>query len=123
MSKAGAATSAGKATADLWLLPSYLVIAIFSSAFINVNTFSMHGLYRNRLMRAYLGASNEERNPDPYTKFDSSGNMDVSDAPSGPSAPTLVINLTLNLVAGRNLAWQERKAEPMDEPRQILVRN
>ena len=37
---------------------------------IDVNEFSMHGFYRNRLARAYLGATNPKRSPDPFTGFD-----------------------------------------------------
>ena len=37
--------------------------------FVDVNEFSMHLFYRNRLVRAYLGASNLKRNPHPFTGF------------------------------------------------------
>jgi Patatin-like phospholipase len=37
---------------------------------IGVNKFSMHALYRNRLIRAYLGASRYTRSPNPFTGFD-----------------------------------------------------
>ena len=94
------------------LLLSYLFVAVFASVFVNVNTFSMHGLYRNRLMRAYLGASRENRNPDPYTKFDPADNLPVKEAEARPDAPLHILNTTLNLVATDKLAWQERKAEP-----------
>lgn len=32
-------------------------------------------MYRNRLIRAYLGASNEHREPNPFTGFDSEDNI------------------------------------------------
>jgi hypothetical protein len=40
--------------------------------FINLNLFSLHAGYRNRLIRAFLGASRpgNERNPNPFTGFD-----------------------------------------------------
>jgi hypothetical protein len=37
---------------------------------IHLNKFSMHGMYRDRLVRAYLGASRVNRAPDPFTGFD-----------------------------------------------------
>jgi hypothetical protein len=107
-----------------------------------VNRFSLHGMYRNRLVRAYLGASNcradgiERRMPDPFTDFALTDNFplhSLCDAPaprqvpqgtqspgapggldddeSGPPCrPLTIINTTLNLVHGDNLAWQQRKA-------------
>ena len=51
--------------------------AIFLSIFIGVNRFSMHGLYRNRLIRAYLGASRYNRDPDRFTGFDENDNLQM----------------------------------------------
>jgi hypothetical protein len=42
---------------------------------IGVNKFSMHALYRNRLIRAYLGASRLFRDPDLFTGFDENDNL------------------------------------------------
>jgi len=80
---------------------------------MNVNRFSAHGLYRNRLVRAYLGASNPNRQPDPFTGFDPSDNVPLYKLTEGASPrPLLVINATLNLVkSAEHLAWQQRKAE------------
>ncbi|HYI11364.1 MAG TPA: patatin-like phospholipase family protein [Thermoanaerobaculia bacterium] len=44
--------------------------AWFLSRRIGVNRFSMHALYRNRLIRAYLGASRYSRRPNPFSGFD-----------------------------------------------------
>ena len=46
------------------------LLAWFVSLFIGVNNFSMHAFYRNRLIRAYLGASRHTREPNPFTGFD-----------------------------------------------------
>jgi hypothetical protein len=64
---------------------SYLLFAAAPFAFglaalvmgmvVNVNRFSLHGMYRNRLVRAYLGASNDRRHPDPFTGFDPADNL------------------------------------------------
>jgi hypothetical protein len=87
------------------------LLALFANMFININTFSLHGMYRMRLTRSYLGASNFARHPDSFTNFDSTDNMYETDLPSR-DAPLHVINTALNLVATRNMAWQQRKAEP-----------
>jgi len=87
------------------------LVALFANKFININTFSLHGMYRMRLTRAYLGASNFARHPNDFTNFDSSDNMYETDMLC-KGAPLHIINTALNLVATRNMAWQQRKAEP-----------
>jgi Patatin-like phospholipase len=80
---------------------------------INPNRFSMHAMYRDRLIRAYLGASNQKRRPNPFTGFDPEDNPKMHEVwareESGRKLMP-VINIALNLVGGENLAWQERKA-------------
>ena len=51
--------------------------AVVLSICIGVNRFSMHSLYRNRLIRAYLGASRYERDPDGFTGFDPHDNLQM----------------------------------------------
>jgi len=88
---------------------------------IDVNKFSLHNLYKNRLIRCYLGASNiAGRNAQPFTGFDDGDDFplrQLGGTATGASADSLepaqrpfhVINATLNLAQGKNLAWQERK--------------
>lgn len=57
---------------------SAILLAAFSSNYININKFSLHGLYRNRLIRAYLGASRGQRTPNPFTGFDSLDNLPMT---------------------------------------------
>lgn len=90
--------------------------SIVLAFFINVNKFSLHSLYRFRLIRAYLGASNSSRKPDLFTGFDDNDNiqMHALASPAGSDAktkPLHIVNIALNLVGGHELAWQERKAE------------
>ncbi len=49
----------------------------FLSRRVNLNVFSLHGGYRTRLIRAFLGASRppRERHPNPFTGFDPSDNL------------------------------------------------
>lgn len=87
------------------------LVSILAARWVNINTFSLNGMYRDRLARAYLGASHAERKPSPFTGFCGTDDMPMADIhPS--QRPFHVINLTLNLVGGSRLAWQQRKAEP-----------
>lgn len=78
------------------------------ACFLNVNTFSLHGAYRDRLVRAYLGASNSYRRANPFTGFDEKDNRQLHRLRS--QRPFHILNATLNLLQGSNLAWQDRKA-------------
>ena len=94
---------------------------------IDTNKFSLRAMYEMRLVRAYLGASRPtcDRQPDPFTGFDPRddfpiGHLFPAQDPTlekggraTGSPPMHVVNVTLNLVAGGNLAWQQRKAESM----------
>ncbi|MGH9326202.1 MAG: hypothetical protein ACRD2B_05875 [Terriglobia bacterium] len=89
------------------------LVACLANWAIDINTFSLHGMYRMRLARAFLGASNLERRPDPFTHFDpEDSRLHEKDLPYERGVPLHVINTTLNLVATKNLAWRQRKAEP-----------
>jgi hypothetical protein len=102
--------------ATLIVLGIAAALAILGNLFINVNTFSLHGMYRMRLTRAYLGASNFARHADPFTNFDREDNLYeqeilLASKDGRDAAPLHVIGTALNLVGTRKLAWQQRKAE------------
>jgi Patatin-like phospholipase len=84
---------------------------------VNINRFSLHALYRNRIIRAFLGSARAgatpARAPDPFTGFDFTDNrLMAAVLPSGSPVRLLhVINMALNVVSSENPAWQERKAE------------
>jgi hypothetical protein len=64
--------------ATLWVFVALATLLAFvMSQRLNVNFYSMHGMYRNRLIRAYLGASRWFRRPDPFTGFDPQDNIDM----------------------------------------------
>jgi hypothetical protein len=88
---------------------SFLALSWFLARYVNINTFSLHGMYRDRLVRAYLGASNPSRRANLFTGFD--GHDDLPVATMRATRPLHVLNLTLNLVRPDKLAWQQRKAE------------
>lgn len=106
----------GEATGHEWLVVLfYLAFCLLWSSFINVNKFSLHGMYRERLIRAYLAASNRNRHPHLFTGFDENDNLPL--CALSPRRPLHLINMALNLVHGSNLAWQERKAESFSASR------
>ena len=124
-----------------WLLglpPGLLLVAFVLSWRVDVNEFSMHHFYKNRIVRSYLGASRDsrmsssDRAPDPFTGFDSGDDLKVAYlryTPGGEQharnarrtdnredvrryvGPIPIVNTALNLVKGDDLAWQERKAQ------------
>ncbi len=129
------------------MVPAYLLSGVGLAAvlggadsWIRTNRFSMHGVYRDRLVRAFVGparaASSDckpgdptpcgrtpgdaARRPDPFTRFDPGDNPTLSSlaqvgtgAPDGTGWRLLpVINATLNLSASRRADWADRKAAP-----------
>lgn len=97
--------------AHTWIWVISLVVGLLVNWAININTFSLHGMYRMRLMRAFLGASNTRRNPDMFTGFDDRDLVWETEVPCGPGVPLHLINATVNLVGTSDLAWAQRKAE------------
>ncbi len=89
------------------------VIAAVMAWRVDINQFSLHQLYRNRLVSCYLGASNTQRSPNRFTGLDKTDELALQDLKpdQGYDGPYLVLNAALNLVKGQDLAWQERKAE------------
>lgn len=105
---------------------------------LDVNEFSMHHFYRNRLVRCYLGASNKDRTESshPFTGFSYSDDIRLRDLRTSKSTlfdlpefyeksvlkgrdrrkrfryvgPYHIIGTALNLVRGNDLSWQKRKA-------------
>jgi hypothetical protein len=103
----------------LLLLVVLLAIALSMSLAIGANAFSLHAMYGNRLVRAYLGATRARRRPHWFTGFDPDDNLPLHDEGPAPGScawppvrPFHVVNIALNLVApsDRRLAWQQRKA-------------
>ena len=116
-------------------------ITIIACVYININLFGLNAFYANRLVRCYLGASRPReaptegrpnfaptnspvpvRRPNPITGFDPTDDFPMRDLAIVPSwddddlvadyrGPYHLVNAAMNLVAGSELAWQERMAE------------
>ncbi|MGC2247559.1 MAG: patatin-like phospholipase family protein [Terriglobales bacterium] len=104
--------------------PGVLVacMALFGAAFVlswrvNINEFSIHHAYRNRLVRCYLGASVPCRSAQPFTGFSEADDLPLANLQIPLSSrdpkdgrPLPILNTSLNVVRGKELALQTRKA-------------
>ena len=118
-----------------------LFAAVVGCVHANINLFGLNAFYANRLVRCYLGASRPReapkegrpnfaptnspgpvRRPNPITGFDFDDDFPLHDLAIVRSwdgddlvvnyrGPYHLINTAMNLVAGDELAWQERMAE------------
>lgn len=101
-------------------LASVLLVAMATlmAYCMGANQFSLHGMYGNRLVRAYLGSGRRVRSPHWFTRFDPDDNprmADMSTALRGADGrPRLfpLVNIALNLVkpSEKRLDLQQRKA-------------
>jgi hypothetical protein len=130
------------ATEIEWIVAAAIAAAIvltwFVSLRVDVNVFSLNGMYANRLVRCYLGASVPDRKPNRFSGLSARDDLQLKVEPRAigglhmlvhPLAdglkagaepdgqkpvvypgPYHLINTAINLVAGGNLAYQERKA-------------
>jgi hypothetical protein len=92
----------------------FFLIAVLLGFRLDVNEFSLNLFYRNRLVRAFLGASQlpGDRRPSPFTGFALRDDIALADLTMGRSkfqGPYPIWGTTLNLTAGEDLAWQQRK--------------
>ncbi len=92
------------------LIGLILFVGVMKFRRVNVNRFSMHAVYRNRLTRAFLGSARNVRQQEPFTGFDPQDNTPLTSLLDDASSLFPVINTTLNITAGNNTAWAERKA-------------
>lgn len=95
-----------------WTLPivaaTALMAALLLSWRVNINLFSLHHFYRNRLSRCYLGATNTGRRPHLLTGFDPKDDLALAELAG--QRPFHIFGTSINLNRGRQLAWQNRRA-------------
>lgn len=111
------------ANAVLWsgwyvfaLLVAAAVIFMVSGFILDPNEYSLHGFYRDRLVRSYLGASNADT-PAP----DSIWNIRTDDLPLADTltavkaersgAPFHIVNTAVNLFGSKDLRVQQRHCD------------
>jgi len=131
---------------DRWDLLGILAVALAAaglSTLVGVNRFSMQALYRNRLIRAYLGASRYSRDADEFTGFDPHDNLQMYELQPDLLWPTSFIDfpafvgqLTKNFVNPGSVeqiiwncldkktrGWLEDKREVNDALKNALMQN
>ncbi|MEH6435678.1 patatin-like phospholipase family protein [Massilia sp. DD77] len=87
---------------------AFLGAALLLGWRVDINKFSLSMLYRNRVVRAYFGASNRARRPHPFTGFDPGDDLPLAELHA--QRPYPIINTSLSLVSGEELAWRTRRA-------------
>lgn len=94
----------------IWMAILSAIVWVMSRC-ININKFSLHATYRERLIRAYLGASRSRERLETANSFTGLDNADNVEMKELFHKPFHVVNMTLNLASSSNLRWQQRKAE------------
>lgn len=87
------------------------------SRYVDINLFSYHGFYRNRLARCYLGAARWASglwNPHKITGLDPADDLAMRElaAGTGVQRPYHIVNTALNITQPKNTAWLQRQAAP-----------
>jgi hypothetical protein len=91
-----------------------LIVALLFAWRVDINLFSFHSYYRNRIAHAYLGASATNRKANAFTGYapgDSPLLQDLATMPGGLAMrPYPLLNTALNLSGRPRAEWQQRKA-------------
>ncbi|MCX2574943.1 patatin-like phospholipase domain-containing protein [Pedobacter sandarakinus] len=101
----------------LLLTAGLFLVTLFFSYRLGVNEFSLHHFYRNRLMRAYLGATrrrtDRESTANNFTGFDNQDDLKMTSLTTGNGyeGPYPIVNTALNASTVSELDRQDRKAE------------
>ena len=90
-------------------IAGFALLGLLLGWLIDINEFSMHYLYRNRLVRCYLGASRYYRNPNQVTDFDPDDDRALATFASRYSGPYPLINAALN-VSNPDPGQRERRS-------------
>ena len=98
-----------------------LALALVLAARIGINDFSMHGFYRNRLVRCYFGAQRRRREPQPFTGFDPEDDFALSELIEAtvprPGVSTSQAGwMKRKFAAIRSFFWAETAAEKRAYP-------
>jgi hypothetical protein len=115
---------AGAGLGEVLMLGGGLLgFGLLMSAFVPVNRFSLHGMYRQRLVRTFLGASRPDRRPNAFTGFDAHDDVRLHELRD--VRPLHVVNATLNAVASTHVGRHQRQAQsftfsPLHVGNQIL---
>ena len=98
----------------LVIMAATLIMAMAISRMVSINLISAHDIYRNRLVRTFLGGANKNRMPHPFTDFGPNDDKSLADLKTKEAnmTPLWIINCALNIGPAVELAWQERRSLP-----------
>jgi predicted acylesterase/phospholipase RssA len=88
-----------------------LVAGLLLSWRVDVNEFSLHHFYRNRLVRCYLGSSNPMRRAEPFTGFDPDDDLSLCSLDENYPGPYPILSAALNITGGEELGYATRRAK------------
>lgn len=96
---------------DLLALGGLLLLGLGLGRVVSVNQFSLHDMYRARLVRTFLGVSRArgKRRPSLFTGFDADDDLPIAQLAAN-ERPLHIVNATLDLVGDRRLAIAQTKA-------------
>lgn len=94
----------------IWIF-IFLAVGLLMGWWINVNKFSLHAAYRDRLIRAFLGASRGTERIETANSFIGLDERDNIEMHKLEQKPFHVVNMTLNVAGSSTLRWQSRKSE------------
>ncbi|MEO8573618.1 MAG: hypothetical protein ABI481_06585, partial [Pyrinomonadaceae bacterium] len=89
----------------------FLAFGCLMGWWINVNKFSLHATYRDRLIRTFLGASRGSERIETANSFIGLDERDNVEMHKLVQKPFHIVNMTLNIAGSSALEWQTRKAE------------
>ena len=89
----------------------FFVAGVLLSWRVDINDFSLHHFYRNRLVRCYLGASNPDRKAEPFTGFDPGDDLPLCSFDDRYPGPYPILNAALNITGGEELGYATRRAK------------
>jgi hypothetical protein len=93
-------------------------ISVVMGLGININKFSLHAAYRDRLIRAYLGASRNgrDRRPNPFTGFDDQDNLQMQELRTQRFNADVILDL--RALAGKLTSAKLRRGD--DDPSEFV---
>ncbi len=101
---------AGAGLGEIMLLGGLLVaIGLIMSRFVPANRFSLHGMYRQRIIRPFLGSSRPDRQPNAFTGFDVRDDLPIHELRD--VRPLHVVNTTLNAVSSTEIGRHEKQSQ------------
>jgi len=94
---------------SLQLMGGYLALGLLMSFFVPANRFSLHGMYKARIVRTFLGASRSNRRPNAFTGFDGDDDLRIADLKN--VRPLHIVCATLNAVSSTTVGRHEKQSE------------